>query len=320
MPLINTLKVNEDETILAGAVSALTQIGDQRAVEPIKELFDSKSNMVIYSVLKAVCKFKIPDSIEFIRKILKRGQQDIIYDIKDYASYAFLAVSPAEFKKSLQDELKDYHLYRLTPIILEHRDRQSAKNLLPLLTHMGVILEIAELCDLKDLQSINIIPRLTKDIKDSSMYDYMATGDALKLLARLDHDTAAELLMQLLKKVYSDYTEPVADLLVKNSSKKVSSLLIRELQNGTPRIRALSAEILGLRQEKAAVPSLIKALNEKNRKLLLNSLLALGKINDPGSIPTVARYLESQDFYIRCTAAKALLYFNTPPCVKTVKK
>lgn len=320
MSLINTLKVTEDEYILAGAVSALTQIGDQRAVEPIKELFDSKSNMVIYSVLKAVCKFKIPDSIEFIRKIIKRGQQDIFYDIIDYALYAFLAVNPAEFKKSIQDELRDYHLYRLPPMILEHRDREAAKNLLPLLTHTKVILEIAELCDLKDLQSINIIPRLTKDIKDSSIYDYMTTGDALRLLARLDQDTAAELLMQLLKKVYSDNTEPVADLLIKNSSKKVSSLLTRELQNGTPRKRALSAEILGLRREKAAVPSLIKALNEKNRKLLINSLLALGKINDPGSIPTVAKYLESRDFYIRCTAAKALLYFNTPPCVKNLEK
>ena len=320
MPLINTLKVTEDESIIAGAVSALTQIGDQRAVGPIKELFDSKADMVIYSVLKAVCKFKIPDSIEFIKKIIKRGQQDIFYDIIDYALYAFLAVSPAEFKKSLHNELKDCKLYRLTPMIVEYRDREAAKNLLPLLTHTGVILEIAGLCDLKDLQSINIIPRLTKHIKASSTYYYMETEDALKLLARVDHDTAAEPLVQLLKKVYPDSTEPVADLLVKNSSKKVSSLLTRELQDGNSRIRALSAEILGLRREKAAVPSLIKVLNENNRKLLINSLLALGKICDPASIPAVAKYLESRDLYIRCTAAKALLYFNTPPCAKNLEK
>ncbi len=320
MPLINTLKVTEDEYILAEAVSALTQIGDQRAVEPIKELFDSKANMVIYSVLKAVCKFRIPDSIEFIRKIIKRGQQNIFYDIIDYALYALLVVSPPEFKKSIHNELKDYNLYQLTPIILEHRDREAAKNLLPLLTDIGLILEIARLCDLKDLRSMNIIPRLTKHIKASSNYYYREAEDALKLLARVDHDTAAEPLIQLLKKVYSDYTESTADLLAKNTSKKVSSLLTRELEDGNSRIRALSAEILGVRRERAAVPSLIKVLNEKNRKLRINSLLALGKISDPGSIPTVAKYLENQDFYIRCTAAKTLLYFNTSSCVKNLEK
>ena len=320
MPLINTLKDTEDEYILATAVSALTQIGDRRAVEPIKKLFDSRADMVIYSVLKAVCKFRIPGSIEFIKKIINRGEQNMFYDMIDYALYALLVINPAEFNKCLHNEVKDYNLYRLTPVIQENRDREAAKNLLPLLTHLGVILEIAELCDLKALQSINIIPRLTKHIKASSIYDYMETGAALKLLTRVDPDTAAEPLIQLLKKVYPVYTDPTADLLVKNSSKKVSSLLTRELQDGNSKIRALSAEILGLKREKAAVPSLINVLNEKNRKLLINSLLALGKISDPVSIPAVAKYLESQDFYVRCTAAKALLYFNTPPCVKNLEK
>ncbi len=61
---------------------------------------------------------------------------------------------------------------------------------------------------------------------------------------------------------------------------------------------------------KAAVPSLIEALKNKNTLMRWEAAKALGEISDPDTAPVLVKALEDQEFDVRWLAAEGLIKMN----------
>lgn len=72
-------------------------------------------------------------------------------------------------------------------------------------------------------------------------------------------------------------------------------------------VRAMAAEALGNMRSKEAVPSLVKALNDKNRNVRSSAIVAFGYIRDKNSVQPLVEYLKKEtDLGLRLSAVNVM--------------
>ena len=84
------------------------------------------------------------------------------------------------------------------------------------------------------------------------------------------------------------------------------SLLIRNLEEGTPQTRTLSAEILAKVGGEEALPALRDALRDPHTDVRARAAAALGRLRDRNSLEQLLGALEDTRWEVRSQAAKAL--------------
>ncbi len=97
-------------------------------------------------------------------------------------------------------------------------------------------------------------------------------------------------------------------------------LLIRNLEEGTPQTRSLSAEILAKVGGEEALPALRAALRDANTDVRARAAAALGRLRDNGSLEPLLGALEDARWEVRSQAAKALGEIEEPAALSQLAK
>jgi HEAT repeat protein len=112
---------------------------------------------------------------------------------------------------------------------------------------------------------------------------------------------------KLSQKKSESVSDPKGQGSQKNGDRMETWLADLASHNDTIRVKARHA-LVGM--GKAAVPSLIEALKDKNNHIRWEAAKALGEIADPGTTSALVEALEDEDFDIRWLAGEALIKMN----------
>ncbi len=93
---------------------------------------------------------------------------------------------------------------------------------------------------------------------------------------------------------------------------RATNLLVRNLEEGTPQTRTLSAEILAKVGGEEALPALRAALSDPNTDVRARAAAALGRLGDRGSLQPLLAALQDARWEVRSQAAKALGELEEP--------
>lgn len=95
----------------------------------------------------------------------------------------------------------------------------------------------------------------------------------------------------------------------------VESLTAKWLFAGSPPVRAQAARALGKIADAAAIPHLLRALDDKVTNVRAEVARALGLIGDRSAAPALIRLLKDADVYVRQQAAEALGRLGDPAAI-----
>ncbi|MGC9517445.1 MAG: HEAT repeat domain-containing protein [Methanomicrobiales archaeon] len=155
------------------------------------------------------------------------------------------------------------------------------------------------------LDFVNKIAAIAEEI-DHHPYIYFCYRSVILKIFTHDTGSITELDFQLIELI---------DEIVDNSKNEVLEK-IEILKNGSNFERRKAANRLGNLKDGAAIPSLIKALDDNDRFVIKNAARSLGKIGDSKSIPALIKLSGHNDSEIRWSAKESLLEIGPTSCKK----
>lgn len=161
------------------------------------------------------------------------------------------------------------------------------------------------------METVRAITPLIRALQDVSEYVQNRAAEALDRITNNDK-ALADLVQSLRGEDLSAQKEArtVLEQMAQAESIRFAVHDLRNDYNHTRRSAAQTLRKLG-KEAKAALPSLLKALDDEDFFVRITVIETLGAIGDNQAIPHLARYLNDENRRIRETAAKALSEIET---------
>jgi len=190
--------------------------------------------------------------------------------------------------------------------ILDHRDSR----LIHILIHM-LSLENEEIVGLavegfKEFGA-DSLPHLHEALNNSSP---LIRSNVARALGKLKSRQSGPCLMELLQDTEWQVRASAAEALGMIGDKASIEVLIQKIQDNVGKVQEKAAGAI-IRFGKLATMPLLNALSRERDKFALRAMiLALGRISDPKSVPSLISHLRSSYFIVRQAAVTALVRFG----------
>lgn len=171
------------------------------------------------------------------------------------------------------------------------------------------------------------LPQLARLLGDSEKSEY-ARQRAAMVLGRIGSRDARRPLIEVLAKTERpririgrwSFWSCLLDALGKCIEREPDDRLLLDLRHENPHVRWLAATYLGKRKSTAAVPELIRLLDDEHRDPRLGATWALGEIQDPDGINELIAIVEKRrSGGSRVSAIEAMGKVGTPRAIEAVK-
>jgi len=182
------------------------------------------------------------------------------------------------------------------------------------------------LANMKKLQTPDALPGLARVLRDPGQKLFVR-NNAARVLGRIGTRPAREVLIPVLEtaekpmlnpmgSLWSTALNAVGDCIGRESEKE----LLEDLRHANPYVRWLAAMQLGKRKAKAAVPALIRLLDDEHHDPRLGATWALGEIQDPRGIEQLIAIVEMRrPGGNRISAIEAMGKIASARCIQAIQ-
>ncbi|QDU00195.1 M56 family metallopeptidase [Gimesia aquarii] len=308
---------------LTSAIFALSDIGDERAIEPLLDLLQrEQNNKILRSLCHALVEFGEQRALPQIEKLrthkdrrLRNTAEYAVYDIKLGANRARRKSGASKALAMARESLNnaDEKLVRAAiRYIARHAEDQRTVNLGPLTQHKNDVIRKAALTALLSDESDQATEILAASIATNDT-DHQA---AIFALAKRGDKRAFPMLVELTQDS-NKYTQRAAAEHLLFFGREANPALCRLLESSDPSTR------------RAAISSLYKVADESSLDALLvyvaieerddavgRVITALGRINHPRSIAYLKSVLDDPLQQHSLNAARSLVRLGWKPATK----
>jgi HEAT repeat protein len=274
-PLIGALQAKV-ESIRSGAVMALGQIGDPRAVEPLCGALARDQSMQVRKQAaselgRALQRAEEPDAIEALKAALGDPEKDVRWQ----AALVLVEAGQDEGVAELIDAFRTLPEWRRD----WYAERLAGSDEQALMAVTGAL-----------------------QAEDSSI-----RVGAAEVLGQMGDPRALKRLVAALQGVHPELWHPAAQALVRIGDPRAVEPLIAALQGGHPELRTVAAGALGQIADARAVAPLVAALRGDHLELRKLAAEALGQIGDARAVEPLVAAFRGDDRALASAAADALV-------------
>jgi HEAT repeat protein len=309
--LISVLNSNIDE-IEVGAMKALGEIGDQKALNPLLSKLDSQKWNIRRYAINSLAKIQDSSTDIFINAL-----RDDDVHVREKA---------VEMIGKHGDDITINYLRRV--INDEDEDvRDRAQNILnfkfPI--HEPITVESKPKHKWGHKQSLyDIIDRIGQKEASKILIEFLSDDDpeirqrSCEVLGEIQEKSAVKHLIQLLKDEDSSVKWRSREALRKIGKPAVMPL-IQALNNGNPQIRKRVACALGEIGDEQAIQPLISRLDDENDVVRLRIVTSISRFGKKAMEPLIVA-LDNENYMVREKAAQALGEIGDPMALDYLKK
>jgi HEAT repeat protein/Flp pilus assembly protein TadD len=264
-----------NEWIFLNVVDALARLGSHKATNPLvafylKERNERKRSAIITALGSLADLTSVPTLTKALRDTDDRVKANAIESLGQLDL-------PAEKVMSL-----------IQPF-LKHPNNRVRGNAMVLAGNLG---------------RIDLIPYFRMMQDDPEKWIRATLGYVLSVV---DHSSALEIIIDLLKDEDADVRKNAALALSQRASGAQTELLVKMLSDSIPFVRLQAVITLGRLKIVSAVPWLVKMLKtDRNFKIRSAVITSLGHIGDKSGIPTLQGALRDRDSRVRANAVEAV--------------
>lgn len=315
-PLIAALQ-HDKETVRSNAARALGEIGDPRAIEPLKLAFKSNLKWGRGGAQGALERFGAPAVPFFIESLESSSPY-----LRANAAMALGKIGDQRAALRLISALRDenWRVRSNAAVAFQSlKDPAAREPLLLALEDNNVNVRNGAAISLASIGGPRVLDRLVEHLKN----DAAARLDVARALGRLGDRKAVEPLINALDDEDDSVRTVVAGALGVLGDGRAVDPLIKLLNDPSIDTRSGAARALGKIGDKRAVPHLIAALTEVHKQKDSNfapiypfaAVRALGEINDPRSVESLITALQHPSRDIGAEAARVLGGLNDPRAI-----
>lgn len=299
-PLIHAL-TDRNKYVLLGAMDALSEIGDLRAIGPLVQMFTYPDQNMSGSAVHALVKIGKAAVVPLIQFLGDPG-----FHIHNGTAYTLgLIGDPRAVEPLIQAfDHRDEILRRVAAEALAKIGFPAVDALTHALDAQEWRIRVGASEALGNMDDLRGVDGLIRVLADP---DATARRTAATALGRLGDARAVEALVQLLSDPIEIVRIGVAHALGRIGDAKAVEPLIQTLADQEPGVRSSAAYALGRIGDAGAVEPLIQALADQESKVRSSAAVALGEIGDHRAIEPLTRALSDQDkINVRSRATDAL--------------
>ncbi|QDU12093.1 M56 family metallopeptidase [Gimesia aquarii] len=308
---------------LVSAISALSAIGEERAVEPLRNLLQHEQNeKILTSLCRALAEFGEQRALPQIEKLrtyedrrLREAAEKALYDIKLGANHARhksgASKGLAVARESLGKTNEKLVLAAIRYVAL-HAEDQRAILLRPLAQHKNDVICKATVTALLNDES----DAATETLAESLTTNYADHTAAVLALAERGDKRAFPMLVEMTQDS-NKYTQRAAAEHLHYFGRKANPALCRLLKSSDPGTRRAAISSLYKVADESALDALLAylAIEEKDRAVD-RAIIALGRINHPRSIAYLKSILDDPLQRHTRSATRSLIRLGWKPDTK----
>lgn len=296
-PLIMRLRDSTYAIFHTGIVSALEELNDDRAVEPLIEALDSKEFGVRKAAISALGKLGDSRSVEPLIELLRTGYREAATALADLGDIR--AVEPLIEALQSGDAVSCEAAIALGKL----GDIRAVEPLFASLGSDKTGVNAAQA--LGNLGDMRITLRLIKTLIDDDQNDILRSNAAITL-GKLGDIESVAFLIQSLGTASIQVRKEAARALGELGKSQALIPLIEKLGDTSPEVRGNVVEALGKLLDTRAVEPLVHLLDDETPEVRGNAAGALGNLGDTRSVLPLITALSDREAVVRKKAACAL--------------
>ncbi|MCL5037502.1 MAG: HEAT repeat domain-containing protein [Chloroflexi bacterium] len=342
--LLGTLK-DDDWRVRAGAVKGLGRLKNEAAVQYLIPMLDDEYDIVIKEAVYALGETGSPEAFAAVIKKIKDKAWD--YNVTASAAYTISKTKDKQTAPDLISIIKDESYYTLvkknaieglgntgykaaSPLLIEllndkNSDIRSAAAcalgkvggadavdpLIKIITDRDILVMPCTVTALGEIGDKKALPALIEVYNDSifiSRVNDNLKAKTIKAMGKIGSPEVLPYIIESLKKDYSSESESAIEALG-DMGDEPSKILLTQVMNDmsyNTSLRLDAAEQLGRLKDKRALTFLIGFLNNENSYETCEAAKALGEMGDPSALAPLEKLLDAQDSDVRKCAKKAI--------------
>lgn len=294
--LIKALSYEKDPDVREDAASALGEIGNSKAVEPLIKALEDSGNVVRRYAAEALGKIGDKRAVEPLIKALKdshykvcNNAADSDYRMRDSAAEALGKIGDKRaFELLIRTHLRVSSC--LPASLLEKiSNEETVELLIKALEDMDCVVRWSAAETLGEIGDKRAVEPLIKVLGDE---DWLVRKNAAEALGKIGDARAIEPLINTLGDSKENVRRDSEKALKEIGSEKAVEPLIKALMDGNEFARCNAASILGEIRDKRAVEPLIKALKDSEESVRHEAASALGEIGDKSAFEALIDVLK----------------------------
>ena len=293
---------NKEEQLVLSAVSALGEIGDKRAIEPLRKLIKGRKWSNCSSAARALVKLGDHYPVDALIQALASDKPDI--DV-----FTAEAISAANDKALTDAALSAIEAKRNMRLAVRSLKKSTDPRVLPVMASLLMLKDESVVTDAVEYLGANKTPAAVDALiaglkhgdetcRDRIAYSLAGTGDKRAIGPLSD-----AFLAEGKGRPRSAMMNALARL---GAGPQMQGTLITALKDEEPSVRWEAAGLLGTIKSSESVAALIGALKDKNPGVRSMAAESLGKIGTKAAVKALIAELMDPDSYIRPDAVRAL--------------